>query len=156
MKNLLIVAFVFLLPSLAVAKVKSVKIFLIPWTVVTSISMSPEYVRTHAIVKVEISDSGLGPSVGYADHFVRWLDEASMKQDVSLPVSDIRLVVDVQEEDGSVSSFYACRTTILAAKSGKRRLIDDAFRAQLSSFYIYREWTNQSSEPTAPIGRGSP
>ena len=133
MKTYLIILIGFVAPLTCTAKVKSVKIFHVPWGMMTYSAMSPEAVRKSAIVKVEISDSGY--PLGFAERFVLWLKEGAMKKDDSLPVRDLRLVIDVEDENGSISSFNADRFAILEVKSGKQRPIDDSFRARFTSYY---------------------
>jgi hypothetical protein len=130
MKKLL--PFIFLsafVPVFGWAKIKEVKIYHVPWDVLTFVAMLAEDVRKTAPFKIQISDAT------YAERFARSLAQEKMSEGDRLPVSDIRLVIDITDEDGSVVSFCASRFELGAQKSGKKRTIDDAFRARFTALY---------------------
>ena len=91
--------------------------------------MNAEHVRKRAFVKTEILD----PSS--ADAFVAWLGEDKMKEDPRYQVEDIRLVIDAEQDDGTMRTFVASRFAISALSSGKVRIINDSFRAAFNYFY---------------------
>lgn len=117
------------LPLLGWAKVKEVRIYQVPWDVLTFSAMSAEEVRQTAPFKIQITDAI------YAERFIRSLAEEKMTDGDHLPISDMRLVIDVTDDDGHVTSFYASRLELGAQKSGKKRAINDAFRARFSALY---------------------
>lgn len=127
-----LVSLVFLLAvsaSLAPAKTKSVHIFLVPWETLFRVDASADVVRRTASIKTDITDPW------YADAFITWLEVDKMKTDPKISVRDIRLVIDAEQEDGSVHSYYASFFALCDARSGKVRLIDDTFRNRFSYFY---------------------
>ena len=115
--------------TIASAKTKSVRIFLVPWDTDFRVAASADTVRKIATIKTDITDSW------YADAFIAWLGADRMKMDAELKVADVRLVVDAEQEDGTMHSYYASCFAICDASTGKVRAIDAAFRSRFSYFY---------------------
>ncbi len=131
-----------LLPLIGWAKIQVVKIYHLPWSIATSTAMTAEGVRKNAMFKMEITDDG------YAERFVRSLAAEKMSEGDHQPVSDLRLVIDVTSDDGSIITFVASRFELGGQKSGKKRTIDDAFRARFSSLYEEKADTIRAANPT--------
>jgi len=131
MKVFTLVLLAVLIPLTCTAKPKSVKIYYVPWSVATSVAMSAGGVRKNAFVTYEILDAT------YAAMFVKSLGEETMQADPELRVADLRLVIDVVDEDGSISSYYASQFAMVAEKSGKKKLIDESFRSRFTATLRY-------------------
>jgi hypothetical protein len=130
MKKLLVIIFLSaFVPLFGGTKIKDVKIYHVPWDVLTFANMTAEEVRKTAPFKIQITDAI------YAERFVRALAEDKMSSGNHLPIADIRLVIDITGDDGSVTSFCASRFELGAQKSGKKRTIDDSFRARFTALY---------------------
>ncbi len=117
------------LPLSGWAKVRSIKIYHVPWDVMTFVDMSADSVRKNASFIYEITDAA------YAEKFLSALETEKFADGDRQPVSDLRLVIDVSNADGSVVTIVASRFEVGAQKSGKKRPIDEAFRARFSSLY---------------------
>ena len=115
--------------TFASAKTKSLRIYLVPWDTEFVIAATADMVRGTASIKTTITDAW------YADAFITWLRVDKMKSDPKSKVADIRLVIDAEQEDGSIQSYYASRFAICEVRSGKVRPIDASFRRQFSFFY---------------------
>jgi hypothetical protein len=74
--------------TLASAKTKSLRIYLVPWETDFRIAASADTVRKIASIKTNITESW------YAEAFVAWLGVEKMKIDPKTKVDDIRLVID--------------------------------------------------------------
>jgi len=129
MKKLVATAVLLFVAASASAKTKRVQIYFVPWEVTTVIAMSADVVRASAKVKIEILDPES------ADRFVRSLAEEKMKPDPQNSVGDIRLVIDAEQDDGSIWSYHASRFALRAERSGKTRSINASFRAHFSFLY---------------------
>lgn len=130
MKRLLALSIILVVSAaLAPAKTKSVHVYLVPWNTEFLASANADTVRKNASIKTDITEPW------YADAFIAWLDVEKMKKDPKTKVDDIRLVIDAEQEDGSVQSYYASRFALCEVRTGKVRLIDESFRRQFSFFY---------------------
>lgn len=129
MNRLTFLALVFAVSTtLTSAATKRVLIYYVGWNLETCVALSAADVRRTASVKTEITD---GP---VAEAFVRWLSEDKMAIEPKSKVNDLRLVIDAEQEDGSVWTYYADRNALFSVRSGKMRIISDSFRAHFSFF----------------------
>jgi uncharacterized iron-regulated membrane protein len=112
------------LGSVGLAKPRIVHIYFVPWEVQTPVAMSAERVRSAAFQKTTILDESS------AESFIRELQEEKMTADASLQSSDLRLVIDVEEE-GEVRVFVASRARF--GTGSMSRPTDQKFRARFSA-----------------------
>src|SRR3569833_977035 len=111
------------------ASTKRITIYYLPWSIAKSHDMSKESVRQNAYVKEEIRNSD------YCEDILRLLD-ASSKQSVigGEGVCDLRLVGEVEQEDGEIEECIANRFNLLDVKRHRMRSLDDHFRSAISDY----------------------
>lgn len=121
---LLVTAF---LPLKSWAKARTVRVYYVPWSVVTSSAMTADEVRHNAMLTIDITNED------YAELFVRSLAAETMSEGDRRPVADLRLVIDVTTDEGGVVTFAASRFELGGVRSGKKRAIDETFRRRFSA-----------------------
>lgn len=94
---------------------------------VSAVAISAKSVRSRPDAKVAI----LEPA--YARRFVQWLNREHKMAPKDTSVDDIRLVIDIENEDGTVWTYSADRFALKSDRTGKIWLIDDPFRARFAA-----------------------
>ena len=99
---------------------RSVHIYLVPWdTEFYVAAKSRDGPKTGEHIRKDRNYRG----VGTRTRLFAWLETDKMKADPKTPVSDIQLVIDAEQEDGTIQSYYASRFAICEARSGRARPI---------------------------------
>lgn len=103
----------------------SAEIYYIGWHILTIGSLSPADVRSRYWHKTIVDNSG------EISQFVKWLQLENLRSATGddFCVTNCRLVIDLQEADGTIRTVAASQFCLYDPKTMKNRAIDEAFKA---------------------------
>jgi hypothetical protein len=111
------------------AKVQRVQVYFIPWSLRVFAPWPADTIRAHPFAKLEICE----PS--YAEAYINALGVEKMKKSPKVDVSDLRVVIDAVQEDGSVVSYLSDGSVLVEESTGKSRPVDSAFRKRFATIF---------------------
>lgn len=116
------------------------KVFLVPWGIMTNHAMTPAEVRAQAGMQAILTNQeAISEVIGF-------VSQNQMTKNPDYSVNDVRLVIDLVEANGDVTTFIASRLAMSNAQTPELNVqIDESFRSEFERWLIQK--ANQHSRP---------